>query len=77
MCLLSQSHPLRCAHCPGGLPAEGSGLLLPHPPTCRVGEPICQVPAKETHARDFNSRNVIKGICYHSVRRAERTYKGT
>lgn len=65
------SHPLRCAHrsCPGGLPAV-------HPPTCRVREPVCQVPAKETHARDFNSRNVIKAICYQGVRRAAETCKG-
>lgn len=67
----SPPHPLRRAHrsCPGGLPAA-------HPPPCRVREPVCQVPAKETHARDFNSRNVIKGIRYQGVRSAEEICKG-
>lgn len=60
---------------PRGITSEGSGPLLLHPPTCWVREPIHQVPAKETHARDSNSRNLIKEICYYSVRRAERAYE--
>lgn len=68
--------PLRCAHRPGGLPAEESGLFLPHPPACWVRELTDQVPAKETQARDVSRRNVREGISYNGISIGGGAYEG-